>query len=89
MHHQDGFLKHRENYEIIDPSDVGADASSIILTARSGRAALFHRVENLGYTISKQELDDLYKHFLDMADKKKQIEDHDLLDLLREVELIK
>lgn len=87
--HQDGFLKHRENYEIIDPSDVGADASSIVLTARSGRAALLHKVENLGYTISKTELDDLYKHFLDMADKKKQIEDEDLLALLKEVELIK
>jgi 2-isopropylmalate synthase len=81
--HQDGFLKHRENYEIIDPSDVGADASSIILTARSGRAALFHRVENLGYSISKAELDELYKHFLDLADKKKQIDDPDLLVLFR------
>ena len=87
--HQDGFLKHRENYEIIDPSDVGADASSIVLTARSGRAALLHRVENLGYHITKPELDDLYNHFLEMADKRKQIEDQDLLELLREVNLIK
>src|SRR3954470_3330443 len=55
--HQDGFLKNRENYEIIDPSDVGADASSIVLTARSGRAALSHRVENLGYSVSKTTLD--------------------------------
>jgi 2-isopropylmalate synthase len=86
--HQDGFLKHRENYEIIDPSDVGADASSIVLTARSGRAALLHKVENLGYTISKTELDDLYKHFLDLDDRKKQIEDTDLIGLLKETELI-
>jgi 2-isopropylmalate synthase len=87
--HQDGFLKHRENYEIIDPADVGADASSIVLTARSGRAALSHRLGNIGYMVSKEDLDVVYKHFLDMADKKKQIEDHDLLELLKEVELDK
>jgi 2-isopropylmalate synthase len=87
--HQDGFLKHRENYEIIDPADVGADASSIVLTARSGRAALSHRLGNIGYMVSKEDLDMIYKHFLDMADKKKQIEDKDLLELLKEVELDK
>jgi 2-isopropylmalate synthase len=87
--HQDGFLKHRENYEIIDPADVGADASSIVLTARSGRAALSHRLGNIGYMVSKEDLDVVYKHFLDMADKKKQIEDKDLLELLKEVELDK
>jgi 2-isopropylmalate synthase len=88
--HQDGFLKHRENYEIIDPADVGADASSIVLTARSGRAALSHRLLNLGYAVAtKTELDLIYKHFLDMADKKKQIEDLDLRELMKEVELAK
>lgn len=87
--HQDGFLKHRENYEIIDPADVGADASSIVLTARSGRAALSHRLLNLGYSVSKDELDVIYKHFLDMADKRKQIEDNDLRELMKEVELTK
>lgn len=87
--HQDGFLKHRENYEIIDPSDVGADASSIVLTARSGRAALSHRVAILGYQLSKEDLDELYKRFLDLADKKKQINDEDLLALLKEAEMIK
>lgn len=87
--HQDGFLKHRENYEIIDPADVGADASSIVLTARSGRAALSHRLLNLGYSVSKGELDVIYKHFLDMADKRKQIEDNDLRELMKEVELTK
>jgi 2-isopropylmalate synthase len=87
--HQDGFLKHRENYEIIDPADVGADASSIVLTARSGRAALSHRLLNLGYSVTKDELDVIYKHFLDMADKRKQIEDNDLRELMKEVELTK
>lgn len=87
--HQDGFLKHRENYEIIDPADVGADASSIVLTARSGRAALSHRLLNLGYSVSKDELDIIYKHFLEMADKRKQIEDNDLRELMKEVELTK
>jgi len=87
--HQDGFLKNRENYEIIDPATVGADASSIILTARSGRAALSHRISKLGYNISKTHLDEVYKHFLELADSKKQIEDHDLLNLLKQIDLIK
>ncbi|MBX9851108.1 MAG: 2-isopropylmalate synthase [Cytophagaceae bacterium] len=87
--HQDGFLKHRENYEIIDPSDVGADASSIVLTARSGRAALSHRLLNLGYSVSKEDLDVVYKNFLDMADKKKQVEDEDLRVLMKEIEMTK
>jgi len=80
--HQDGFLKHRENYEIIDPSDVGADASSIVLTARSGRAALSHRLTTIGYQLSKEQLDQVYKKFLDMADQRKQIEDADLNELM-------
>ncbi len=87
--HQDGFLKNRENYEIINPADVGADASSIILTARSGRAALSHKISNLGYTISKTHLDEIYKHFLELADSKKQIDDQDLLNLLKHADLIK
>ena len=80
--HQDGFLKHRENYEIINPEDVGADLSSIILTARSGRAALSHRLQVLGYTVDKPKLDEVYKNFLDMADQRKQIEDADLKELM-------
>jgi 2-isopropylmalate synthase len=87
--HQDGFLKHRENYEIIDPADVGADASSIVLTARSGRAALSHRLLILGYSVSKEEIDIIYKNFLDMADKKKQIEDEDLRILMKEFSMAK
>jgi len=76
--HQDGVLKRRENYEIIDPKAVGITESSIVLTARSGRAALKHRVEKLGYKLSKDKLDHLYKEFLDVADKKKEVNDEDL-----------
>lgn len=79
--HQDGFLKHRENYEVIDPADVGVDASSIILTARSGRAALKHRLDVLSYATTKPDLDELYDKFLEMADKRKQIDDKDLKEL--------
>ena len=86
--HQDGFLKNRENYEIINPADVGADSSSIVLTARSGRAALAHKIKNLGYSISKVNLDELYNHFLELADAKKQIDDTDLKKLLKHVDLI-
>ena len=73
--HQDGVLKHRENYEIIDPKDVGINESSIVLTARSGRAALKHRLEKLGYTFSKKALDAVYEEFLKLADSKKEIVD--------------
>jgi 2-isopropylmalate synthase len=76
--HQDGFLKHAENYEIINPSDVGVPSSSIVLTARSGRAALKHRVELLGYKVEGQELNTLYENFLVLADEKKQLENDDL-----------
>jgi len=76
--HQDGVLKRRENYEIIDPKDVGVKQSSIVLTARSGRAALKHRLEVLGYKLPKNKLDDLYKKFLILADKKKDVKDEDL-----------
>ncbi len=76
--HQDGVLKNRENYEIIDPADVGVKESSIVLTARSGRAALKHRLQILGYNFETRELDDLYERFLDLADKKKDITEDDL-----------
>lgn len=76
--HQDGFLKHRDTYEVINPVDVGVDKSMIVLTARSGRAALKHRLEALGYTISAEELAELYKDFIVMADIEKQIEDNHL-----------
>jgi len=83
--HQDGVLKYRENYEIIDPHEVGIKESSIILTARSGRAALNHRLETLGFTFGKEELDDIYNRFLNLADKKKEINDEDLRILSGEV----
>src|SRR3989338_8905954 len=76
--HQDGVLKLRENYEIINPTDVGIPSSSIILTARSGRAALSHHLKRLGYSFSKNQLNEIYKQFLLLADKKKQINDEDL-----------
>jgi 2-isopropylmalate synthase len=80
--HQDGFLKHAENYEIINPNEVGIPSSSIILTARSGRHALRHRLELLGYKFEKVEIDELYQKFLLMADERKQIEDADLIELV-------
>ncbi|MCU0408633.1 MAG: 2-isopropylmalate synthase [Bacteroidales bacterium] len=76
--HQDGVLKNRENYEIIDPVEVGIRESSIILTARSGRAALNHRLELLGFKFGKEEIDDIYHRFLILADKKKEINDEDI-----------
>jgi 2-isopropylmalate synthase len=77
--HQDGVLKNRENYEIIDPNDVGINESSIVLSARSGRAALSHHFQRLGFTLSTEELDDAYNKFLKLADRKKDISDDDLL----------
>ncbi|MDA3883226.1 MAG: 2-isopropylmalate synthase [Bacteroidales bacterium] len=76
--HQDGVLKMRENYEIIDPKDVGVNESSIVLTARSGRAALRHRLEILGYALQQEELDSAYQEFLKVADLKKEVNDDDL-----------
>jgi 2-isopropylmalate synthase len=78
-------LKNRENYEIIDPTDVGIYESSIVLTARSGRAALKHHIENLGFKLDKTRLDEVYQEFLKLADKKKDIKEDDLLMLLGEL----
>lgn len=83
--HQDGVLKNRENYEIIDPVEVGIRESSIVLTARSGRAALSHRLELLGFKFEKEELDEIYHRFLLLADKKKEINDEDIRILTGEV----
>lgn len=82
--HQDGVLKNRENYEIIDPTDVGINESSIVLTARSGRAALKHRLDVLGLEVDKDRLDVVYEEFLLLADKKKDINDEDLAILMGE-----
>jgi 2-isopropylmalate synthase len=83
--HQDGVLKHRETYEVIDPEDVGISESSIVLTARSGRAALKHRLEVLGFKLDKEKVTEIYEEFLELADKKKDIKDEDLLVLLGEM----
>lgn len=80
--HQDGFLKHRENYEIIRPEDVGLVEADIILTVRSGRHALKHHLERLGYQLDKENLAVIYEKFLIMADAKKDINDDDLHTLL-------
>lgn len=76
--HQDGVIKNRETYEIMDPADVGVDKSSIVLTARSGRAALAYRLKNNGYELTKLQLDATYPEFLRFADTKKEINDEDL-----------
>ncbi|MCW1962186.1 2-isopropylmalate synthase [Chryseobacterium viscerum] len=76
--HQDGVIKNRETYEIIDPAEVGVNASSIILTARSGRSALAYRFKHIGYEVTKNELDYLYQEFLKIADLKKEIGNDDL-----------
>ncbi|QXV67059.1 2-isopropylmalate synthase [Mucilaginibacter sp. 21P] len=80
--HQDGFLKNRENYEIIKPEDVGFPSASIVLTARSGRHALKFHLERLGYKLDKDELYEAYQRFLTLADSKLDINDDDLQSLI-------
>ncbi len=80
--HQDGVIKKRETYEIIDPLDVGVDKSSIVLTARSGRAALAFRMKEFGVNLTKKELDDVYNEFLVVADGKKEVTDSDFPKML-------
>ena len=81
--HQDGVLKSRITYEIIDPIEVGAAGSNIILTARSGRAALSHKAKSIGFKLSKAELDKAYSKFLKVADKNKVVDDKDVLQILK------
>jgi 2-isopropylmalate synthase len=80
--HQDGVIKRRDTYEIIDPLEVGVDHSTIVLTARSGRAALAYRAKNIGYNLSKAELDRVYELFLEVADRRKEVQDEDLHEIL-------
>ncbi|RSK39897.1 2-isopropylmalate synthase [Mangrovimonas spongiae] len=80
--HQDGVIKNRETYEIIDPKDVGVTESAIVLTARSGRAALAYRAKNIGYDLTKLQLDDVYQNFLVFADRKKEINDTDIHQII-------
>ncbi len=86
--HQDGILKRRENYEIIDPKIVGLTSSQIILTARSGRAALRYKLQTLGFNLSQIQLDKIYQEFLKLADVKKEIYDEDLRFLLSKKDVI-
>ena len=81
--HQDGVIKNRETYEIINPLDVGVNESAIILTARSGRAALAYRAKKIGYDLSKNELDLIYPEFLKFADIKKEVSDEDIPHLIK------
>ena len=81
--HQDGVIKKRETYEIIDPHDVGVNESSIVLTARSGRAALAYRAKNIGFDLSKIQLDKVYGQFLKYADKNKEVKDSDLPNIIQ------
>jgi 2-isopropylmalate synthase len=81
--HQDGFLKNAQNYEIINPVEVGADDSKIVLTARSGRAALAHRFQKLGYQFNRNDVDVLYEKFLEVADRKKEVDDNDLHEIAK------
>ena len=76
--HQDGVIKNRENYEIIDPAEVGVDKSSIVLTARSGRAALAYRAKEIGHDLFKDQLDIAYDRFIELADRKKEVDSEDL-----------
>lgn len=82
--HQDGVIKNRETYEIINPADVGVTESSIVLTARSGRSALAYKLKNIGFEVTKLELDELYQKFLEIADNKKQIDNEDLFVLMQD-----
>ena len=81
--HQDGVIKKRETYEIINPKDVGVNESSIVLTARSGRAALAYRAKKIGYELDKLQLDRVYEQFLIVADKIKEIGDEDLPEIIK------
>ncbi len=82
--HQDGVLKSRDTYEIMDPASVGAVGSEIILSARSGHAALRHRLSELGYSFMDDDFEDVYQRFLEIADQKKEVYDEDLESMVQE-----
>ncbi len=81
--HQDGVIKKRETYEIMDPQDVGVTESAIVLTARSGRAALAYRAKNIGFELDKLQLDKVYKEFLKVADQQKEVSDNDIPKIIK------
>ena len=76
--HQDGFLKEAQTYEIMNPAEVGAEDTKIVLTARSGRSALAHRLHKLGFEFNRNDIDALYALFVEVADKKKEVVESDL-----------
>ena len=80
--HQDGVIKRRETYEIMDPQDVGVTESAIVLTARSGRAALAYRAKNIGFELDKLQLDKVYEVFLKVADQQKEVSDEDIPEII-------
>ncbi len=80
-------IKKRETYEIIDPLEVGVDHSKIVLTARSGRAALAYRAKCIGFNLTKDELDEVYQLFLRVADQKKEVGDTDLQSILQGISI--
>jgi 2-isopropylmalate synthase len=86
--HQDGVIKNRETYEIMDPEDVGVTESAIVLTARSGRAALAYRAKKIGYELTKVQLDIAYKSFLETADQQKEVKDEDIHAIMKEVDKV-
>jgi 2-isopropylmalate synthase len=81
--HQDGFLKDAQTYEIINPEEVGAECSKIVLTARSGRSALAHRFSKIGYDYNRNDIDVLYDQFLKVADLKKEVLEEDLHEMAK------
>ena len=83
--HQDGVIKNRETYEIMDPEDVGVTESAIVLTARSGRAALAYRAKKIGYELTKIQLDSAYRSFLSCADQQKEVKDNDIHKIMKSV----
>jgi len=85
--HQDGVIKCRETYEIIDPNEVGVNESSIVLTARSGRAALNFRAKKLGFNVTREDMEGYYQEFLRIADEKKVVQDEDLISLFSKTEV--
>ncbi|MCK0132309.1 2-isopropylmalate synthase [Flavobacteriaceae bacterium F08102] len=86
--HQDGVIKNRETYEIINPEDVGVNESAIILTARSGRAALAYRAKKIGYMLTKVQLDAAYESFLAIADSQQEVKDEDIHQIIKQVNKI-
>ncbi|HKL40481.1 MAG TPA: hypothetical protein VJ894_07370, partial [Cryomorphaceae bacterium] len=81
--HQDGMIKNRETYESINPTDVGVSDSTIVLTARSGRAALAYRAKKLGYELTKLQLDDVYEEFLAFADRLREVKDENIHQIMQ------